>query len=121
MPKLVNWIQRWRNANIKLAQLELSYQGKIKGRAHAARYLQINKEINFAHRKVKYMGSEHNLVRCTFTTHIKAERGYQEVTNQMYLTDVTLEEARMVVKIKHTNAYDVVCKEKKVGVASTVT
>jgi len=106
MDKFDELQEKFAQAINEKAQLEEEYKDKIKGDLYNKRYLAIIAKLNIFKKLANHLGTNGNIIYFKGTIvrpHKKNPRLMVSVGFELYLTDLTMEEAIKVLKMRHKN------------------
>jgi hypothetical protein len=112
MSQVHDWSAQLQVALAQEIELEQSYVGKIKGRIYHTRITQIKERLKYIKAQVLLLGLKHNIIRVTYI-----KDGF---LNEMFLTSVTLQEAKAIVKFRVPNIHTIKASQILPGIPRTV-
>lgn len=111
MSILENWSSKLKITNAQLKELEASYKGKTKGSMYQKRKVQLEASLRFIRGKVKTLGTEGSIIKCTFNLGVKKQT--------MFFINITAEDGKMLVKLRIPEAEDIIAENIFPGIPST--
>lgn len=111
MAVLTDWSSRLTITKTQIAQLNDEYKGKRKGSMYFKRLAQLESTLKFIRGKVKVLGTEYSIIKCTYNEGVKPK--------VMFFTNITAEDGKMLVKLRVPTASDIRAENIFPGVPST--
>jgi len=96
MSQVYDWAQQLDIVLAQIKELEDNYQNKVKGKVYAKRQEQLNSKLRYIKHKFMVLGTDTTILKCNY---IKGRKVYD-----MYLTDISILEAKAIVKFRDPGA-----------------
>lgn len=118
MSRVNELIEKYNRHRDMLVQLQEAYKDKIKGEAYNTRFIQITQKMDYFKNQLRSQGTDGTIIKITGKISRISKRNPQlRVTQkfEVYLSNVTVEEVPLLIKLNMNNIVDYEIKQIKPG------